>query len=140
VTLAAPHLPPWLVVGVASILFIAMAWYWTRLAAPDVPPARRRIRRMSLMIGLASIFAAVLGFGIIDPDAERWRYLAAWAAASIGLVVVVGLALLDGVVSMREHRRGLEKLHAERNAALARDIAERRARRAAEADGGSGSS
>ncbi|MDZ4752897.1 MAG: hypothetical protein SGJ11_00185 [Phycisphaerae bacterium] len=129
---AATHLSPWLTVVLASALFVAMAWYWTRLADSAVPPVRRRIRRMSLVFALFGVFAAALGFGVIDPDARPLPYVVAWFAAGLGLLSVIVLVMVDTFATFRMHQRDLAAMHRERNVALVRDLERRAAARRGE--------
>lgn len=128
-TFAATHMAPWLAVSIAGGLVAVMAWYWPRLGRPEIPAARRRVRRTSLLFSLAGLVAATLGFGIIDPDARRVPYAMTWAAAAMAILVVVLLALVDAVVSLRIHRRAMEAMRRERDASIGKAIADARAGR-----------
>lgn len=130
--LATTHFEPLVAVGLASVIILAMAWYWPRLSRPEMPVTRRRIRRASLLIGLLGLIAATLGFGIIDPDARPMPYFAAWGAASLAIFVVVMLALLDALVSLRMHRTAMTSMRRERAATLGKAIDEAKARRSKE--------
>ncbi len=128
-SLAATHLDPWLTVALAAILLLAMAWYWPRLSAAEMPRVRRRIRRASLLVGCLGIVGAALGFGLIDPDRTPIPYLAAWAGAGLAIGTVVLLAIVDAIVSVHIHRRAMGVMRRESAASLGRAIDEARARR-----------
>jgi hypothetical protein len=128
--LAATHLDPWLTVSLAAIVLVGMAWYWPRLAAPEIPRIRRRIRRASLLVGLLGVVGAALGFGLIDPDRTPIPYLFAWAGAGLAIGTVVLLAVVDALVSVRIHRQAMGAVRRESAASLGRAIDEVRARRA----------
>jgi hypothetical protein len=128
-TAAATHLDPWLTVTLAAIVLLGMAWYWPRLAAPEIPRLRRRIRRASLLVGCLGVIGAALGFGLIDPDRTPIPYLFAWAGAGLAIGAVVLLAIIDALVSVRIHRRAMGEVRRESARQLGRAIDEARARR-----------
>lgn len=127
-TLAATHLPPWLAILFASLLILAMAWYWPRLGRADIHPQRRQIRRLSLLFSLTGLVAATLGFGVIDPDARPVHYSIAWLAASCAILVVVLLAMLDALLSLRLHQRAIRSAEREHRESLSRAIADAKSR------------
>jgi hypothetical protein len=134
-SLAAVHLPAWFAVGFAGVIIFAMAWYWPRLGRPEIPPERRRVRRLSLLFGLVGLCAATIGFGIVDPDARPVPYAMTWFAASVALLIVVLLAVLDAILSMRLHRRAISAMRNERERSLGRAIADARRKQAERTDG-----
>lgn len=108
--IALTHLPVIAVVPVACALLALAAWYWTRLGGPEVPPGRRRVRRMSLGAAVAGLPAVAAGFAIVDPDARPMQYAIVWAIALAAILAAVTLAMVDAfgcLAELREERRGL---------------------------------
>jgi hypothetical protein len=107
--IAAVHLSLRMTVPIALLIVVGLAWYWTALAEDEVPASRRRVRRLSMVLMLASLPAFVLGLSVFDPAVDQIAYVIAWLVA-IALVFLVFLsALLDVAVSMRIQRERYER-------------------------------
>ena len=96
VAIAAP------VAGVLAILAIA---YWRRLEAPEVPEARRRIRRFSLLLTLVLLPALVWSSSLVDHRADPAAYVGGWLACFAILAMIVLVAVVDALHSLLLHRR-----------------------------------
>lgn len=131
-TLATTHLHPIVAASLAAVVLLLMGWYWPKLSSPETPVLRRRIRRLSMLIGFFGIIAAAMGFGLIDPDARPMPYFAAWGAAALAIFGVVMLAVVDALVSIRIHRAAMRQARRESAESLGRAITEAKARRARE--------
>ncbi len=96
---AAVTIPPALVVA-GWIM-----WYWHRLAAPQVPDSRRRIRRASIIVILASLPILVRGLSFLDHATDHSQYIITWLLVlfTVGLVVVT--AGIDLVNTLRIERK-----------------------------------
>jgi drug/metabolite transporter (DMT)-like permease len=127
--LAATHMSPLLTLAFSTVLLFGMAWYWPRLGQPGIPPQRRRVRRASLLFCLVGVIAATLGFGIIDPDARPVPYAFAWLAAATAILVVILLAALDALLSVRLHHRAVSDARRQSAEALGKAIVDARAGR-----------
>lgn len=126
----ASHLPPAIAVFGGVIVMLAVAWYWRRLDAPDVPETRRRIRRASMIVMLIAMPLFVYGAGFADHRADPQRYAVIWAGAISLLLLVIFAAFIDMLNNLRIHRADAARASAMTRAALieaARGIAAARA-------------
>jgi len=108
-TLAAVHLHPLATIIPALGLFTVIAWYWSRAGRAVVPASRRRIRRVSMALMLASLPLFVAGFSFIDGDVDHARYLVVWSIAIVLLGLIVLTAALDVLNNVRLHARQQEE-------------------------------
>jgi ABC-type molybdate transport system permease subunit len=93
----------------AALLIAALlAWYWLRLGRETVPESRRRVRRLSLFFMLLSLPAFVRGLSYLSPRQNPSDFVITWTVATVMLLLVIGTALADAVVSLRLHRREFE--------------------------------
>ncbi len=131
--LAAVHLPPSIGVPVAAAALLGILWQGLRLARPDVPPSRRRVRRTAAAVMAMLVGLLTAGGCFIDPARQPTAYVLAWAVTLLMLLVLVGLAVLDGLVSSwiirlerdgEAMKRGLAALAALEAAAAPDDAAE----------------
>jgi hypothetical protein len=103
--LAVTHLHPALSLLPAAIIAGWIVWYWWRLSRPEVPPSRRKIRRISIFLMAMSLPMFVRALSFIDPAVEPRPYVMTWLMALLMVALVIGTALLDAVNNMRLHRR-----------------------------------
>lgn len=96
---AAVTIPPALVVA-GWIM-----WYWHRLAAPEVPDSRRRIRRASIIVILASLPILVRGLSFLDHATDHSQYIITWLLVLFTLGLVVVTAGIDLVNTLRIERK-----------------------------------
>jgi membrane protein YdbS with pleckstrin-like domain len=123
----------------AVALLVGMALYWPRLARPEVPPSRRRLRRASLCFGVVAAVAAALGFAMVDPDVHPLPYAIIWAGGLIALFAVVVLAVLDALLTMHLHRaefRAMRRANADGLGAEVGRLRRKRAESAPPPEGG----
>ncbi len=97
--LAAVHLPPAIGVPVAAVALLAILWQGLRLSRPEVPRPRRRVRRSAAVVMAVIVGLITAGASFIDPSRQPTAYVLSWSLTLLMLVVLVGLAALDGLVS-----------------------------------------
>jgi len=109
--IAAVHVDPRVTLPAAILVALILVWFWFRLGRPEVPPARRRVRRLSLFLMLLSLPAFVRGLSYLDREvpADQSDYLLAWSLGLMLALAVFLTACADVLVSMRIHRREYEK-------------------------------
>lgn len=121
-------LPVAIAAPVAGVLAILAIGYWRRLESPEIPEARRRIRRFSLLLALVLLPALVWSSSLVDHRADPAAYVGGWLACFAILAMIVLVAVVDALHSLLQHRREWRR-HRERFAeSLERD-------RTARADG-----
>lgn len=89
----------------AILLAILAIAYWRRLESPDVPEARRRIRRFSILLSLVLLPAIVWSSSLVDHRADPASYVGGWLACFAILAVIVLVAVVDALHSFMHHRR-----------------------------------
>lgn len=110
-TFAAVHLPPVVSIAIAIVTAAGLIWYWVRLSHADVPPSRRLIRRLSLMLMLLSLPTFVLALSFLDPQVQKREYVVAWTVAfSMVLLVMVTAAIDVGNTMRLMHRQAQDEL------------------------------
>ncbi len=126
--LAEIHLDPWLTVPAALVGAMWIAWYWMRLARGEVPPSRRRVRRLSLGIMVLTLPSVVRGLSFVNADVAPRDYMATWLVALGGLGLVILTVAIDMLNSARllHREQKLEVEQATRQLAVAIREAERR--------------
>ncbi len=99
-------LPAAATVSVALLGAAWMVWYYRRLGRGDVPPSRRRIRRVSLSIMAAGLAPAVCGLSLSHGGTA---FVASWSLVLAVMMVVLLTALADivntGRLVAQEQRR-----------------------------------
>lgn len=102
--IGAIHVHPAVTVPIGVIVLAWMAWYWLRLGRKGVPASRRIIRRCSLAAMLIGLPALVAAASYFDPDGgDAQAYVMSWLIAMLVLLIVVVLAIVDGLNSMYVH-------------------------------------
>lgn len=100
---------PWWTIPAAILLVAIGAWYWRRLGRGSVPRVRRRIRRASLAVVAFGLVMIVIGASLLDPADQSYAYLLSWAAVLVAVVMMVLLAALDALVTVRLHQRSIDR-------------------------------
>jgi ABC-type Fe3+ transport system permease subunit len=93
----------------ALLVAAVLVAYWIRLGREDVPESRRRVRRISLFFMLLSLPAFVRGLSYLNPQQHPTDFILTWTVATMLLLLVIGTALADAVVSLRLHRTEFER-------------------------------
>ena len=106
-SLGQTHLPA--SAAAAVVFLIAGIWYWRRLGRASVLLARRRLRRMSLLLAGVVLVSTAAATGWIDPEVQPVTYLFAWVAVIITLFILVLTALFDTLVSVRVHQEIVDR-------------------------------
>ncbi|MGA1392287.1 MAG: DUF4231 domain-containing protein [Phycisphaerales bacterium] len=97
---------PFAIAAPLAILMAVLAIaYWRRLEAPDVPEARRRIRRLSLLLSLVLLPALVWSSSLVDHRADPAGYIGGWLACFAILAMIVLVSVVDAFHSLIHHRR-----------------------------------
>ena len=107
--LAAVLASPWWTIPLAILLVAIGAWYWRRLGRGSVPRVRRRIRRASLAVVAFGLVMIVIGASLLDPATRSYAYLLSWSAVLVAVVMMVLLAALDALVTVRLHQRSVDR-------------------------------
>ena len=116
----AVHMPAAVTIPLALVVAGWIMWYWHRLAAPEVPDSRRRIRRASIIVILASLPILVRGLSFLDHDTDHSRYIITWLLVLFTLGLVVVTAGIDLVNTLRIERKADRQRVAKAVAALAK--------------------
>ncbi|MFM1823308.1 MAG: hypothetical protein RI967_1574 [Planctomycetota bacterium] len=117
--LAGRELGPWtmvpaaLSVPVAIVVGAVLVWYFVRLGRPEVPRARRLVRRMSIVCALAGLPALVRGLTFVHPHEDRAGWALAWSVTLLALVAWATLAVVDVILTLREGWREYRALRRE---------------------------
>ena len=98
-------LPVAVAVPIAGVLAILAIAYWRRLESPEVPEARRRIRRFSLLLAIVLLPALVWSSSLVDHRADPAAYVGGWLACFAILAIIVLVAVVDAACSLAHHRR-----------------------------------
>jgi len=106
--LGAAHLSPWLTIPVAGAIIAALGYYWHQLGHAGVPPTRKMIRRWSIAFMMLACFDLVVALSFADHAARPQFYVAAWSGVLMLMLLVVVIAFVDLLNSMRLQRREFE--------------------------------
>lgn len=133
--IASVHVDPRVTLPAAILIAAILVWLWFRLGRPQVPPARRRVRRLSLFLMLLSLPAFVRGLSYLDREvpAHQSDYLLAWSLGLMLALAVFLTACVDVLVSMRIHRREYENEIERAGAELREAVRRQREREARDA-------
>lgn len=119
-----PIAPTWFVLPLAMIALVLQAGYLIAIKelGPDrMPPSRKRIRVATGWLIMFAIPLSAYGFGIAHPG-DAGTFMIVWMLV-IGLVsVIVMLAVLDAVNTMRLHRKEGQQIHKDLRENLKRDL------------------
>jgi len=101
--LAATHLSPWICVPFGAAAGLGLGVLWWKFGGPQVPASRRRIRRVSTVVALILVPILVAGLCFIDPNTTPRHYAEVWTLAIALVFVLVLLAVVDVLNSVRLH-------------------------------------
>jgi hypothetical protein len=105
--------PPSLTVPLALLAVAALAWYFARLGRPEVPTARRWIRRVSAAILAAATIPLVRALSFVHPHEDRAGWALAWSVVLLATVVCALLAIVDLAMTARGGLREYRALRRE---------------------------
>lgn len=111
---AAVHLPPAVVIPIAVVVAVLVVLYWWRLGFAQVPFARRKIRRVTLVVILVTLPVLVRALSYLDPAIEPTQYVVSWLVVLGAMVLLIVLSILDVVITAHVHA-------AEQEASIRRD-------------------
>lgn len=114
--------PAWLVLPMAGVSLLAVLVHLSMLHSAEVagsmPLSRHRLRTAGGVVTLMTIPVLAYSFGVVTPADPR-AFTMAWSASMGLLGMLVVIAGLDALNSMRVHRRELRRLRAKRRDAMA---------------------
>lgn len=119
--------PVW-TLPIAMLIVAGVIWYFLRLGRDDVPPSRRRVRRLSLVAALATLPMLVWVLSFIRPEQQPGLFIALWSIVFVLILIIVALALLDMVNNLRLHHETVQAELHEAAAELAEAMRKRRER------------
>lgn len=99
--LAAVHLSPFITIAIAMLVLGWIIWYWIRLGRPHVPRSRRTLRRISLALMIILIPLLVAALSFLDPAQHQRPYIMTWTGAMVVIAILVIVAGLDAMNTMR---------------------------------------
>ncbi len=104
--------PAWAIVPVA-VLTILLIWAHVRsLSRTEMPASRRRIRSVNGLLLLMLPPLMTYALTVASPQ-KPTVFVFAWMAVSALLLLIVSLAVLDVINTLRLHRRALAELRAQ---------------------------
>ena len=96
---------PWvLTVPIATVGAICVLWYWIALEKPSVPPSRRRIRRVSMIVMLVSLPVLVQALSFSNHQSNPNQFVVTWSMVLFLLMLVMITAIVDAVNTTKIHR------------------------------------
>jgi hypothetical protein len=123
VMLAAAIAPWWAVLPTAVVAMLVVAGHVMLLPGAAMPASRRRIRAANGLLMLVTLPLAAYAVGAADPDVDPRRFVLAWMLTAGLLVIILGLAMLDILNTLRlrsrERREAIDDLARARAEALA---------------------
>lgn len=99
--LASVHLSPIISLPMAALTLAWIVWYWMRLGRAHVPGSRRKLRRVSLAVMIALLPLLVAALSFLDPAQHQRQYVMAWTGAMLLIAILIVLAGLDAINTMR---------------------------------------
>ena len=99
--LAAVHLSPFVTTSIAAIVLGWIIWYWIRLGRLEVPASRRTLRRATLILIAVLLPIIVAALSFLDPAQHQRPYIMTWIGAMLVIAILVIVAGLDAVNTMR---------------------------------------
>jgi cytochrome bd-type quinol oxidase subunit 2 len=130
-----PLLPAWLVLPMAVLTLLVLGGQFWAISTADMDAQRRRLRQATTFLMMVLTPLAAYGFAIAMPARGR-EYVIVWVLIAALLFMVILLALLDMLHSMRIHREQMSRVRRQLAQERARDVAAALA--AAKAHGASG--
>jgi hypothetical protein len=108
------HLPAMFTIPPLALAAAGLVWYWLLLGRPNVPPSRRRIRRISIAIMLLGMPLLVRGVSFLDPaiQSQHRAYVTTWLLVLVFVLAVVVTAVFDIVNNLRLHHAStVDEMH-----------------------------
>ncbi|TVQ59374.1 MAG: hypothetical protein EA379_11020 [Phycisphaerales bacterium] len=109
-SLAAGVLPAWLIMPVALLGMLFIAWYTVAVERSDHPVSRKRIRTANGWVMLLAAPLVGAGFSLVNAESQPRAFLLVWAAAMLLVLLSVALAIADMFNTMRLARKKREEL------------------------------
>lgn len=135
-----PLAPAWVILPIAVLTMLVLAGHLLALARLDMPPSRRRIRRVNAALMLCTVPLLAYGFCLASPADQR-VFVMVWTLGIAMVVIILWLAMVDMLNTWRlarAERRGLDGEFRSGPDALANALAELRDRTATTPDAGPG--
>lgn len=114
--------PAWVVLPMACVALLAVLVHLAMLHSAEVaasmPLSRHRLRTAGGVVTLIAIPVLAYSFGVVTPADPR-AFTMAWSASMGLLGMIVLIAGVDALNSVRVHRRELRLLRAGRREAMA---------------------
>ena len=107
--LGAVLVQPRITIPVLAACVVAIVWYWLRLGRGSVLPIRRRLRRAGLSVALVTGLLVTTALSGLDADLRPWAFILAWGGVLLLVLLAVGIACLDALVTIRLHHKSLER-------------------------------
>lgn len=104
------HVAPVFSVPVAIGLGLVGAWYWRRMGRGSIPPIRRRLRRIGLLLGAMGGLLLMSALSFIDPVVKPAAYVTTWFAVLFVVLAAVVVAGLDAIATLRLHQKSVDRL------------------------------
>jgi hypothetical protein len=130
-----PLLPAWLVLPMAVLTLLMLGGQFWAISASGMEVQRKRLRQATTFLMMLLTPMTAYGFAIAVPVRGR-EYVLVWGMIAALLFIVIMLALLDMLHSMRVYREQLAVVRRQLAETRARDLAA--ALSAAKAGGASG--
>ena len=107
--IAVVHLSPVVTLPIVCGLALLGVWYWRRMGRGSVPPIRRRLRRIGLLLGAAGLVLMTAAISFFDPAVQQTAYLISWLAVLFVVLMAVVVATLDALATIRLHQKSVER-------------------------------
>ena len=107
--IAVVHLSPAVTLPIVCGLALLGVWYWRRMGRGSVPPIRRRLRRIGLLLGAAGLVLMTAAISFFDPAVHQTAYLISWLAVLFVVLMAVVVATLDALATIRLHQKSVER-------------------------------
>ena len=107
---SAIHVDPVFSVPIAIGLALLGAWYWRRMGRGSIPPIRRHLRRIGLLLGAMGGLLLLSALSFIDPVIRPAAYVTSWFAVLFVVLAAVVVAGLDAIATLRLHQKSVDRL------------------------------
>ncbi|MEX2217797.1 MAG: hypothetical protein WD749_03475 [Phycisphaerales bacterium] len=98
-----PLVPWWLAISAGAVMLLVLARYLLALGGAEMDARRKRIRTANTILMMLVTPLVAYGFGVATPSRAR-AYVFVWVLICSILFMVIMLALLDMLHSVRLHR------------------------------------
>jgi hypothetical protein len=107
-----PLLPAWLVLPVAVLTLLVLGGQFWTMSAAAMDGQRKRLRQATTFMLMLLTPVAAYGFGIAAPARGR-EYVFVWVLIAALLFIIIMLALLDMLHSLRLYRQQMSQVRAQ---------------------------